>query len=135
MSRYNIQPTHPEVIEQSILLAGQIGRSWRRVVQPEHARVIQDLVSQARLLTKISLDECNGIMRKEPSGHRHASWSEEDQQRADQSRTIAQKHAMRDVVTLFEAGTMCEFQSDPRGSAIKIITPDGIMFLVDGGQQ
>jgi len=134
MSRYKIDLAHGEVAQQAVEFASEYTRKTSKLVQPHQSNIFVDLVAQSRTLTKIAIDECNGIMRKQPSGHRKATWDEKDQQRANQSRDIAQKHVALSVNAIFGPSALVKFHGDPRGCSVEICH-DTHVFRLDGGYQ
>lgn len=137
MNRYHLNVTHPEIAKQSAILASEYTRATERRVEIAQAMMIADIVAQARLLTKISLDECNGV--KQADGF--DGWSDVNQAIADQSRDIAERHVKSSIESLFTGFSWhVEFNRDPRGAAIaiNIAHKNGnhvAAFYVDGGYQ
>lgn len=94
---------------------------------PSSEKIADRLISArnaARVLSRISEQECNGIMR-----NGYATWTDEDQQRADQRRDAAEKRFSDALGALFDAETFkridIEFQGDPRGPSVLVHIKDG----------
>lgn len=90
-----------------------------------------ELAKAGRALDRINLALCNGIERWDSAaGRRLASWTDEDQARADKA--IARHRATAETVVAqlnaesFLSGSFAvRFNQDPRGAAIKLfVAPD-----------
>jgi hypothetical protein len=97
-------------------------------------RDVEDMAAQlakaARVLDRINVDRCNGIERWDPAARmRLASWTEEDEARAEK---LALRHANAAlaIVHRLNAESMLvpfsiRFNGDPRGASIKLyVAPD-----------
>ncbi len=116
-------------------VAHDIGVFKKQVCTHEAKHCLVDLVAQARLLTKIALDECNGVPKK--PGSREMEWTERHQDAADEARRIAEHQVYNDCKVIFGndmEGAEIEFNADPRGVPVKLIFGERTM-LIDGGHQ
>ena len=121
---------HKETAIEIATFAAEVARRENKYLSPEAAKAAVELVAQARVLTTISLDECNGL--RGPDGH--AYWGEDEQVKADRARTEAQRVAANMAHDLFGAGVRLSLHSDPRGPSIRL-TYDTREYCLDGGYQ